>query len=262
MYWVVQENMYNKEGFQKLIAALEQLEIPHSVHKVVPFVGRLEPDIDPTGPVMVMGASTMSGVARDKGWRPGSFDTDDLSYARQLEMWGDHMLNADAEITGFGNVRERPGAFFVRPVLDSKSFAGHVTEWPAFHEWQQRVLALAPEDQVNLGHDTEVMVAPMHTIQRETRTWIVDGAVVAASEYKQGTRVRGSVDVAPRIIDYATKRADGWGAPSYGPARAYCMDIAETPDGLKILECGNINGCGFYAADVTRIVAALDALSY
>ncbi|WP_277814114.1 ATP-grasp domain-containing protein [Rhodobacter capsulatus] len=46
--------------------------------------------------------------------------------------------------------------------------------------------------------------------------------------------------------------------PGYAPA--YVMDICSTETGLKLLETNCINAAGFYAADVMKLAAAIDAL--
>ena len=66
MFWVVQENLFNEEGFKSLIHALVRMELDHAVVKVVPFVGVIEPDINPTNPVIAVGAYSMWKVAKRK----------------------------------------------------------------------------------------------------------------------------------------------------------------------------------------------------
>lgn len=64
MYWVIQNNIYAEEGFQKLIETLERLNLTYSIHKVIPFLGTIEPACNPpNGPVIVMGSYTLARVA-------------------------------------------------------------------------------------------------------------------------------------------------------------------------------------------------------
>jgi hypothetical protein len=107
VYWVVQSNLYGEEGFESLDAALERLGLPYSLHKVVPFVGTLEPDVDPPpGPVIVMGSYTLARVARERGWSPGAF-LDNLDFQVQREHWGELFLNHDAQVLRFADVPEQ-----------------------------------------------------------------------------------------------------------------------------------------------------------
>lgn len=41
---------------------------------------------------------------------------------------------------------------------------------------------------------------------------------------------------------------------------AYVLDICRTDDGLKIIETNCINAAGFYAADLGKLVSALEEL--
>lgn len=45
-----------------------------------------------------------------------------------------------------------------------------------------------------------------------------------------------------------------------GYATAYVMDICRTESGLQLLETNCINAAGFYAADVMKLAAAIEAL--
>lgn len=255
MFWVVQENVFNENGYADLLEALERLDIPHQVVKVRPFIHTIEPDIEPPdGPIIVFGAYTMWKVAQIRGWKPGSFTNDNFTFERQLEHWGVRMLNHDSWVGRFGDVPEQQLPFFIRPVLDSKSFSGMVTDWPSFDEWRQLVAKV--EDSPTLTLDTLVQVASIKPLVRETRFWIVDRKIVTASVYKTGSRVHGDPNVDPRTTEYATTCVAEW-----EPARAYCLDIFETEDAqLWIGEINTINAAGFYAANVQKLVAAIDSM--
>jgi len=269
MHWVLQANIFNEEGYQRLLDALDRLGLPYTTHKVIPFVGVLSPplsrgeydgDFDentdfelPPGPKIVIGSYSMANYARRKGWMPGSFDNADLDYERQLPHWGGRMLNADALVCRFADVPKRRDEFFIRPTLDSKSFAGVVMGGSVFRRWKEKVLTLGADNGGTLCGDTMVMVCSKKVIYREYRLWVIDGKVVTASLYKEGSRVRYSGDVEPAVIAYGEETAALW-----SPARAYVLDICDTPDGLRVLEAGCMNAAGFYAADMMKLVIALE----
>lgn len=279
MHWVLQHNMFVEAGFQRLIDTLERFSLSYTMHKVIPFVGVLSPPLKvdedykfegeyaedtefelPAGPKIVMGSYSMALYARRKGWTPGSFDSIDLDYERQLPHWGKEMLNSDALVCRFREVpRPRAWEFFIRPTLDSKSFTGVVTDWAAFEQWQARVIALGSDNGGTLDGDTMVQVCSKKVIYREYRLWVVQGKIVTASLYKEGGRARYSDQVDADVLRYA---APFTGHPmirdSWAPAEAFVLDIAETPDGFKILEAGCINAAGFYAADMQKLVMALE----
>lgn len=252
MFWIIQNNIYSEEGHERLINALERLSIEYRLVKVVPFSGVIEPMIyPPDGPVIVMGSYTLAKIAQLRGWTPGSFINDNLDYRAQLEHWGNLMLNHDALICKIDEVPEQIFPFFIRPVFDSKDFTGQVMDWPQFDEWRNYLKSLEPEDNSILDINTLVMVCSKKEIWSETRTWVINGHVVTASGYKRGTIKLYSDIVEPRIIEFVNSL--GW-----YPHKACVIDVADTPNGLKIVEVNNLNSSGFYKADMVKLVMSLE----
>ena len=259
-HWILQNNLYSEEGFESLTGALEKFEFPYSIHKCIPFVGTLEPEANPPpGPVIVMGSYTLARHARERGWTPGAW-LDNLDFRVQLKQWGERMLNAEAGVTtirNFAAMLLQKRTFFVRPVHDTKSFTGQVFDFRTWNEFRNRVRALAPADNPTVTGDTEILVCETKEIYSETRTWIVDGRVVTASGYKVGTlkRYTPPEQVDERITRFAQVCADHW-----CPNEAFVLDVADTPDGLRIVEINNLNSAGFYKADMQKLVQALHEL--
>ena len=56
-------------------------------------------------------------------------------------------------------------------------------------------------------------------------------------------------DVKQEIVEYAQRMVDVW-----QPAKAFVIDVAETNEGLKVIEINNINSAGFYEADVVLLL--------
>ena len=71
---------------------------------------------------------------------------------------------------------------------------------------------------------------------------------------RQVTPRNGRVDEA--ITDRGTAIAASW-----SPARAFVLDLCDTPDGIKIVEAGCINAAGFYAADMQLLLMAIENMS-
>lgn len=273
MHWLLQSNLYSEEGWDTLVAALERLGLPYSVHKVIPFVGELEPVPEPQSDgIIVMGSYTLANYAAKQGWSPGAY-LDNLDFEVQRAKWGERMLNYDARVSRFADVLPTPhcalndllewrGApalpFFLRPVHDTKSFTGQVFDWPTFVDWRDRVLSLFPEDYPTITADTLVMSCSKKEIYSETRTWIVAGKVVTASGYKLGTIKRYTPPdaVEPRITAFAQETADLW-----QPNDAFVLDVADTAEGLRICEVNNLNSAGFYKGDVVKLIQALEDLN-
>lgn len=260
MHWIIQENLHREEGFSDLVDTLDKFDIPHSVVKVVPFVGDIisETPLPVAGEhVMVIGSLSLAEQASKRGWVPGSFHNEN----HDQRVWGvayrGHLLNEEAVVCQFDEVEPRWVPFFIRPCEDTKSFTGQVYfEWAEFAEWRRKVVDLG-ETYTSLNAATMVAYAPPQIIFREYRFFVVDGKAVTCSTYKVGQRVVYNADVEPAAIEFAQKMVD-----IYQPARAFVIDVASTQEGYKVVEINCINGAGFYAINVPRFVEAIEMMKF
>lgn len=268
MHWVIQTNIYAEEGFEALMTTIKRLGLPYTLVKVVPFIGDLEPvegELPPNGAkVIVMGSYSLARVAKQRGWMPGAF-LDNLDFEIQREHWGERMLNYDASITTFGSVQFQRDPFFFRPVHDTKAFTGMVIDWGYYQGWYDSLRRLLEtNDPVNdplgvnlLTLDTPVMVCSKKEIYSETRFWVVQGRVVTQSGYKVGTIKRYS---RPEDVELV-KRGYAEGVSSvWTPNEAFVLDVADTEEGLRIVEVNNLNSAGWYKADLQKLVQTLEIM--
>jgi hypothetical protein len=191
-------------------------------------------------------------------WQPINFEI-------QREHWGELMLNYDSKVVMFKDVHwEDDEPRFIRPIEDSKVFAGGVFEWDEFRQWQRNVCVLELDYGNSLMPETLVQVCMPKTIYSEYRYWIVGTKVVTRSLYKRGNTVTYSPIVDARFDGFVadvlrgdditlTTANNGW-----MPHRAFVLDVCETPDGIKIVEINTINAAGFYAGNVQDLVVALE----
>lgn len=260
MHWILQNNLFNEDAYQTLLDTLERYGFDYTIHKVVPFVGDLIPEPDTSSHgynVICMGSYSMRHAANKYGWEPGVFDLEQDDFVVQLAHWGDHMLNADSRVVAFKDVNFDEPDMFLRPINDSKVFAGKVFTKEEFYEWKRKVVVLEYDYGNSLSKDTLVQVTLPKVIYAEYRFWIVMGKIVTASLYKRGDKVMYSSDVDERFFDYVKERIKEW-----QPHEAFVIDVCDTPDGIKIVEINTLNSCGFYAADIPKLVTALqDAFS-
>jgi hypothetical protein len=268
MHWILQENIFKEAAYEKLLETLERFGLPHSVHKVVPFVGELmpTPELDHKN-VICMGSYSMRHYSKQRVWTPGVFDLEPCTFEVQLEHWGNHMLNylsrvwefKDAKFpwfsvcSGHGQLTQpgetdcprcNTGSYgefaFIRPIADSKVFAGRVFEKAEFEEWQKKVCVLEEDDGSSLRGSTLVQVTKPLKIWAEYRFWVVMGEIVTASLYKRGDQVIYSSQVDECYFDYVRDRIAEW-----CPHAAFVIDVADTPKGIKIVEINTLNSSGF-----------------
>ena len=258
MHWILQGNMFFEKGYQDLIDVLDRFSIPYSEHKVIPFVGELEPfpDLD-TDNVICMGSYSMRHIAKKHKWNPGVIDLFDQNFLVQKEHWGDLMLNYDSEVLPFKDVKLTEDKF-MRPIDDSKYFAGRVFSPEEFHDWQHKVCVLEEDFGDSLTGDTLVQVCSHKEIYAEYRFWIVDRKIATASLYKRGSRVTYASLIERDIEMFAAGIVTAMPPFRWVPADAFVLDLCKTPDGIKIVEINTINSAGFYAADMQKLVMALE----
>ncbi len=255
MHWVLQDNIFQEYGYDELLRVLERYEIPYTEVKVIPFIHKLIPDIDFDEPVFVCGSTAMTKVAQRKGWKPGSFYNENFTYEAWSKGFGlDVILNPDAVVSRFDEIDIPMDEFFIRPCEDTKSFSGEVMNIADFKDWQSKVVGIN-EDLAPLKPETMVMVSSVKEIYQEFRFFVVDTRIITGSRYKVGDQVHYTSDIDQDVTWFAEMLANHW-----QPTRAYVMDIARTPDGLKLIEINNINSAGFYDCDIGKIVEAIEGM--
>ena len=267
MHWIVNEGLRREGGYEALIAQLKHRRIPYMLVRKPPMVGHLvamHDDLDEAGrhrpitldpiagPVFVLGTTSMKAVSDAHGWSPGFVDAP--TQEECVAAWGAHMLNASARFGDLGTM-EPPAAaeFFIRPDRSGKAFTGRVVRAADFADWRRDLLGDPQRPLATAA--TRVMVAPLRTIWAEYRCIAVDGRYVTGSRYKTGAKWAESPDVGDRIVRYVSERAAEW-----QPRRAMCIDVADTPDGLRIIETNAVSSAGFYACDMGKFVEMIDRI--
>jgi hypothetical protein len=246
--------MFQEREWNTLVGSLSRFGIPYSIHKVIPFIGELVPPLEVSGKVVCFGSYSMRHAAKAAGWTPGVYDLFEMDFRQQLERWGSLMLNADSKVSAF-HAADITEVTFMRPIDDSKYFAGKVFEVDEFYDWKRKVCVLEHDYGNSMTKDTLIQLCPPKLIYSEYRYWVVDGRIVTKSLYKRGSRVIYSDEVPEELDKFVEDAIDLW-----QPHRAFVIDICDTPDGLKIVEINTINSAGFYAGNVQKLIVALEIM--
>lgn len=253
MHWILQDNLFSEREWTTLVAVLDRFALPYSVHKVIPFIGELTPPAQPTKPkVICIGSYSMRHSAKAFGWTPGVYDLEPFNFLVQKRMWKREMLNHDAHVCRFEDAVIE-GPTFIRPIDDSKHFAGKVFDVEEFFTWKRNVCVLEHDYGSSLSKDTLIQLCKPKEIFSEYRFWVVNGRIATASLYKRGSRVVYSSDVDDRFFHYVSRLTFDW-----QPHKAFVVDVCDTPDGLKVVEINTLNSAGFYAGDMQKLVSALE----
>lgn len=131
---------------------------------------------------------------------------------------------------------------FVKPAKDLKAFNGGILEaGETFEHFIKNQLHQA------FYIDENMVVADLKQIFGEYRFFIVNKEVVSFSQYKLGQRVVSSPVVPSFIIEKAKEYAK-----LYQPADIFTLDLADTDQGVKIVEYNCFNASGSYACDLIK----------
>ncbi len=257
MHWYIHENIANEQGHDDLINALERREIPFSIHKTVPFEGTLIPEPDTDTPnAICMGTYSMIKTARKYGWYPGVFDIKSVHFLNQLDHWGSLMLNHDAQVCRFSEIPVDKLPRFIRPIEDSKIFNGQIIDVDNYLPWRDSILRHVrtsngdPLDQLG---ETFVQVCEPRQIDVEYRFWIVDYGIATASSYRRNGRAWFSADIDSEAYNFVDHILNRW-----VPHETFVLDVGRRGDDWFIIEPNTLNCCGFYKADLGKLVDALE----
>jgi len=250
--WVVQRNLTSQSDFQDLKESCLKIGVKFIELDIIPFTAQL-PEFDRSRISITYGSTTFNGLAlKDDDLKKGIFfDEKSFSIENYLEKWGRSMLNYDASVTTFNelfnsNSYSTDKLLFIRPNDDSKSFSGEVKRFDEIKDWYQKLKVI---ENTNLSPDSKIVVSEPYNIHYEWRLWIVNKKVVASSKYREYFKLKKEEGCPADVVAFAEERCR-----LYTPHDVFVMDICLCGDEYFIVECGCMNGAGFYKANIENIV--------
>lgn len=224
---------------------------------VLPLVDRIElstENEDIGNFVVPYGSTDMVLLAERRKWlglfRGSMFSTVAWNEAR------DDMLNSDDTVMrvdeAVNYLSQYPADFpiFIRPSSGYKHFAGSRTTAAEALSWMKNTST----GKHTFQNGTMVSISPVKNIMSETRWFVVGGKVIDGSTYRvRGQRISGRI-TNQNDITVAQQYADKW-----LPNECCVMDLAETDEGIKVVEFNCFNSSGFYAHDINSVVRAMNA---
>lgn len=272
MFWLIQNNLRSRDtddsNFEDNIV---RLGVQHRRVNVFPFVEKIfdesvtsmeidtaeELIYDNRQDVVVNGSVTFSRLAFNRGIRPGAFLTDNSDFPVILNGYGaENLLNGDA-VYGKLKDMEVPDPdkyYFLRPVKDNKAFSGMELHGLQFANWKSGLLTIAP-DEALLNGETEIIIASIKEIYKEYRFYVCNGKIVTYSLYKENDKVTPRIEIDDSVEAFVRDMIDLW-----TPHIAYVIDVAKTPNGMKIVELNAFGSAGFYKCDTQKIIMAVEEL--
>ena len=253
--WAIQTNAVNKTQAQAVIDAVlacggevDEVGVLPMTGLIVSRYGKYTESLD----IIPYGSTKLVQLAMDKKWT-GVFRNNNF-YSGAWKIYREDMLNNDIAILYADEMesylRNSPSdkLFFIKPYAGYKSFTGLTAS-------KADILGFLSSKKIgkyDLPVDEPIVVSSYKQILSETRWFVVNGKVISGSAY----RVRGQAVSIPDNSDSnlaeAQRMADIW-----LPHQTCVMDLAETPDGTKVIEFNTFNSSGFYSHDISKVVKAV-----
>ena len=182
------------------------------------------------------------------------YDRDAFDQWQYRVRLGKHLLNYDASYARLGSIKNKPlpVASFVKPTSDLKAFAGIQVEAGGT---VAQALSGATQDN-SLSDDELILIAPLHHIAHEYRSFVVNGEIVDTCSYRSCGRLKWDKSIPDEkkaIVTFHDGIAD-----MYRPHHTYVMDTAMLSSGeFKVIEYNCLNCSGKYECNRADIFKAL-----
>jgi hypothetical protein len=206
------------------------------------------------GNVVVHGSFQLARkVHAETDWRPGVICTLGnylwSSYAPRLSKG--ILLNDDWKVSTTPQFVKLAEAHlledcFVRPDAGDKPFGG--TPFFGDRTLWQAIARMFLRD----GGDIPIIVSPLKTVMEEYRIVVVDGRAVAGSMYMRD----GLIDIVPAAPHEAYGLAER-AASEWMPDKAFVIDVANTPEGYKVVEYNAFSTADWYGCELTPILSGI-----
>ena len=249
--WLIQAFGCHSENSNKLIAELQKRELPYTLCGVQPFsteISGLEDLV--VERALAYGSTKFVSLIQHTGIKPGVFfDFSSFNVLAWRQLAEDY-LNKDSIVY---NVKSLTGEIyhdiFIRPVMDLKAFAGTIAL--KGDTWEDFFSRTFKTDDYDKGQ----LVAIRHPlkIKEEQRFFIVNRKIVAHSRYK----LNGESSISPRIDLHFMAYVQNYVRNAWLPNETCVIDFAHVGHDYYMLEFNCFNCSGFYAADVGKIVEAI-----
>lgn len=257
--WLIQNNMNYEVGVDNLIKYIKSIKADYQLldifsndKNIYKYNTKDIFEINENLKTFIIGSYGFVKRLEHKNLYPGSFLNDNYNYESWVSGWGkENMLNGNYLEMELGNIKipEDWDVIFSRPLEDNKLFTGGLTR-------KEDLIFKIETEILNSSNSKEkIIVSKKKEIKSEYRLFVVDNKIITGSMYRMSKQVILSEFIDNTVISFANEMLKKW-----TPSNAFCLDIAITDEGLKIIEVNNLSSAGFYKSDVIKIVDALENL--
>lgn len=136
---------------------------------------------------------------------------------------------------------------FIKPSRDLKAFNGGIIK-----KGQTIGNFILSQMHQDFYKEEIAIIGNLKEIYSEYRFFVINGEVITASMYKIGKQVKSDP-----IIPLKMQQAADVYAKLYNPSIVFTMDLADTAEGIKIVEYNCFNCSGHYACDLEKMYTSI-----
>lgn len=258
--WLVQDTARVYTAIDAEVQALKKLGFNFRTFGVIPFTDTITglDDLDPNEIYIIRGGTKIvdilssrrvdnltpeliESLSKGVSYNKRNFDQ---AYYSELNL---PVLNSTPEILDLQDPKNLYASFstdkFVKPSSDLKAFTAGVMEAGEVLKY------FIERHYYRSGYAEEtVLVHDVQEIDAEYRFICLNGSVLQGSQYRGKYDLKLDANIPLSVQEKATEFAK-----LYIPSDLYTMDLAETPNGVKIVEYNCWNGSGLYAMNVEEL---------
>ncbi len=253
MNWILEQSVFPDNEELSLMEVLRSATQKFEVHSGADLRRRL-PEVDEES-VLRGSCWLFEQLQRMSGWRADLWGTEsDFGYLQYSSTYRPFLLNMPCSVVSLHEfcwkrtqfLPDSASAIFVRPDSALKCIDGQLVTGAKFDQWQETCRIL------QLRGDTRLIIAAAKTLLTEYRCVIVDGELIAASQYRPNFECGcpEPVQVFVRSVLAAVQPL----------CRIYVLDVAETSQGFFVIEVGCFCCVALYKCDLKAIVERLTAV--
>jgi hypothetical protein len=249
-HWYLQENI-SKKDLEELKSAITQQGMSYETYYHIPF-DNAYPSLQLDRPIFVyMASSATDNIIENNSVFAGVYNhSKDLNIEAIFNqtptlMWSKPLFFGTLKQLGEFDIREE--SFFIRPVIDDKSFAGMILTKEELKVWLEQL-----KDTIIDINTCRVMVAPLKYPHKEYRLCMVNNEYVTGSKYRENMELNKGKEIPENIIKFAENFIKNSNLP-----KACIVDVATNGDDIGIIEVNSINNSGFYDLDKYKYIEKL-----
>jgi hypothetical protein len=266
MHYIIQENVFRESHYNILIQTIQRSGFSYDIVRIFPFVDKIVNINDipaigynvddlpnyqfPNEKCFVFGAVKLARICSKHNIYPGSQLNDNHDYEVYSKYYKDNLLNYNSSVYNINdNFEWKASEYFIRPTKDSKLFTGEIF---TKDKWLN-TLQYISHNKLFKDEQTNIQVTTVKKIYKEVRCWVVNKKIVTASQYRLNNKTILDNMVDDDGIQFAQQMVN-----IFQLNDCFVIDICLTEQGWKIVECGCINACGFYLADLSKLINKLE----